>query len=92
MLGEQPHHQRSGVPSAGDQAAERTLRRRHRINVHGLRVVAPGEFHDLVRRHRDIAEFAHHADAIVLEITLVGRDRGFFIHGDRSVSLLLGIV
>src|ERR1700722_8314961 len=81
MRNHQAHHQRCSVPAAGDQATEWTPRRRHRVRVHRLWVVAPGKFHDLVGGDRDLAEFTHHADMVVLEIPFSRWNRSVAIHG-----------
>src|ERR1700722_7181012 len=43
----QPHHHARGVPAARDEAAERTVLGRRRVDVKRLRVVLTGEFYDL---------------------------------------------
>ena len=71
MRGEKPHHQRRGVPAAGDQPAEIAVRRRRGISMHRLRVVAPREFEDLVLADRNHAALEHRAGRIILEIARV---------------------
>src|SRR5699024_10711783 len=52
VVREEPHHERTRLPAARDESAERTLRRRVGIRVDALRVVTTGELHDLVGIHR----------------------------------------
>src|SRR5437868_14550860 len=67
MRGEKPHHQRRGVPAAGDQPAKEAVRCRRGVGVHGLRVVAPRELDNIALADRDRAALEYRAWRVVLE-------------------------
>src|SRR2546423_14298229 len=71
MRGEKPHHQRRGVPAAGDQPAKEAVRCRRGVGVHGLWVVAPRELDNIALADRDRAALEYRAWRVVLEIARV---------------------
>src|SRR5690349_2222984 len=71
MPGEELHHQRAGMPAAGDDPAIGAARCRRLVDMHRLRVVAAGKLDDLVFADRNRAAGHHPPDRIVLEIPVV---------------------
>src|ERR1700761_4091442 len=88
MLDEQPHDHCRGMPSTCDQSAKRTSRSRVRIDMHGVRIVALGEFHNLLGAHMNFAELINHADVIVLKIPFGCWDHASIFTYSKSPGLL----
>src|SRR6266487_2029423 len=70
MVNDQAHGEASGVPAAGDQAAEGAAGSEPSVDVDWLRVEALGKGDNLRLGHAGIAVLVHRADRIVLEVAL----------------------
>jgi hypothetical protein len=62
------HRHRSGVPAAGNEAAEHRRPRRRLVEVEGLRIELRGKPHDVVFLHDGRSEFADLPFAKVLPV------------------------
>ena len=72
MFGVDAHHQRGGVPAAGDHTAVNTFLRGFFVNVVGERHEALGEIDDFLFVDFDRAEFMDGAGNVVFKVTVVG--------------------
>jgi hypothetical protein len=75
VIDEQTHHQTGRVPPAGDDAAVNGLLGALRIRVEYLRIELPPELDNFVFRNRNRAELVNRAGLIILEVTVLDRDR-----------------
>ena len=73
IVGEQPHHHRSGMPAAGDQTAEAAALCRLGVDMHVLRVEAAGEVEDFGLVDPDLPVLEYRARYVVLEVSLFGQ-------------------
>ena len=72
ILGIDPHHQRGGVPAAGDDVAVDAFLRGHFVGVVGQRYEAPAEVQNLLLVDGNGAEFVDRSRNIIFEIAIVG--------------------
>ena len=88
-LVEQTHHQRPGVPTAGDEAAEHGPRRRLFVEVERLRVELPGKGDNFVFGDRVVAEVDDVADLEIVEVA--GWDRRRTAHDTAGSGVAEGV-
>jgi hypothetical protein len=71
VVDEQPHGQGGGVPAAGDQPAEGTVGRGHRIDAEVLRIEPFSKRYDASCVDADAAALAGGAEGIVLKVAQI---------------------
>ena len=73
VFGVDAHHERRGVPAAGDHAAVDAVFRRFLVDMIGQRNVTFAKFQDFIFMDFDEAEFMHGAGNIVFEVRIFRR-------------------
>ena len=92
VLDIKPHHQPSGMPAAGNEAAERRLFGRLWVDVKTLRIEPFREGSDLACLDRDAADGMNVAFDIVLEVAIVDGVRKSREGPEFPGYLLLGLL